>query len=231
MYAVPELCRTLKPPLSEAKGRVSVAQTPNTHFPAGKGEGQSIVQRILRPVLIAIPPSDELSGAQRVARQRHYARQALKHCAELRGAPQDGWEQDANDVPLPNAGFHWSVAHKPLWAAAVISDKPVGIDLEHIKPRREELFDDAGKPEEWALLGERTWPAFFRLWTAKEAVLKAHGIGMAGWDRCSLAEEIDDRHLRLLFAGRSATVEHHYHQEHVAAVTTGGASTEWNLIT
>ena len=192
---------------------------------------KSIVQRVLRPILVAIPPSDELTGAERVARQRDYARQALKYCATLCGAPQDGWEQDANDVPLPNAGFHWSSAHKPLWAAAVIADQPVGIDIEHIKPRREELFDDAGKPDEWALLGERTWPAFFRLWTAKEAVLKAHGIGMAGWDRCSLAEAIDDRHLRLPFDGQSIVVEHYYCQNHVAAVTTGGALTDWSLIT
>jgi 4'-phosphopantetheinyl transferase len=189
------------------------------------------VQRVLRPVLVAIPPSHDLTGPEQVARQRDYARRALEQCAKLCGAPKDGWEKDDMDVPLPNAGFHWSVAHKRRWAAAVISDQPVGIDIERIKPRREELFDDAGTPREWTLLGGRTWPAFFRLWTAKEAVLKAYGIGMAGWNRCSLAQTLDDRHLRLTFNEQSIIVEHYYHQDHVAAVTTRGAVAVWHLIT
>ena len=78
-------------------------------------------------------------------------------------------------MPLPNAGYHWSVSHKQQWAAAVIADGPVGIDVEHITARPRELHDRLAGPAEWDVLGDRSWASFYLLWTAKEAARKALG--------------------------------------------------------
>ncbi len=185
---------------------------------------------IPQPVLIAIPEDDSLSGPQRVARQRAYARRALAICAGRCGVDNREWTKDHNNVPQPCAGYYWSIAHKPLWVAAVIADRPVGIDLEHVKPRRADLFDEVGTAEEWSAVGERSWPAFFRLWTAKEAVLKANGVGIAKLSLCRVVESRgEENRVMLDYAGRSWWVEHLAHEDHLAALTTEGGPVNWHI--
>ncbi|TCC41548.1 4'-phosphopantetheinyl transferase superfamily protein [Kribbella speibonae] len=68
-------------------------------------------------------------------------------------------------------------------AVAASYDGPVGVDLEEREPR-----DFWGLAERWFGAGELEWMAgevdqlgaFLRLWTAKEAVGKALGIGLRG---------------------------------------------------
>ncbi len=151
---------------------------------------------IIRPILTPIAIDDSLSGREKVQRQRTTARRALVMCAEQCGAPTDGWHQDANRVPLPNDGWYWSISHKPLMAGAVISDVPVGIDIEHIKPRgREDLWDRLANDGEWEVAGERSWEMFFRLWTAKEATLKANSRGISGFEECRIVAVPDRTHI------------------------------------
>ena len=90
---------------------------------------------IIQPMLTPIALDDSLSGRDKVERQRLTARRALSICAEHCGVQDGPWEQDANRVPLPANGYYWSISHKPLMAGAVIADRPVGIDVEHVKPR------------------------------------------------------------------------------------------------
>ena len=182
-----------------------------------------------RVTLMLFAPGDGLDSAQRVGRQRAQARIALSRCAALAGAPPDGWRQDDNDRPLPNDGFHFSIAHKPLCAVAAIADCPVGVDVECIKPRSSEHFDEVAAPREWAVLGGRSQRHFFRLWTAKEAVLKSTGVGMAGWDGCRVSHLIDERRMTLTFDGSTVEVEHLEHANHIAAVTARGR-VEWTVL-
>jgi len=143
---------------------------------------------ILRPVLLPIAALPALSTRERVAEQSRLARIALTECARLSGGPASDWNKDANGAPSPNDGWHWSIAHSREWAAAVISREPVGIDVERIRPRREGLFDQVAGEDEWNAIGGRTWNLFFRMWTAKEAVLKANRAGI-GWLReCRVVE-------------------------------------------
>ncbi len=132
----------------------------------------------LHPVLAPVSLDAHARTPEQVQAQRDAARRALAHCAELCHAPTDGWQKNADNVPVPNEGFYWSVSHKREWAAAVIADHPVGIDIEKIAPRRNELvLDELATEEEWTIVGDRSWESFFRLWTAKEATLKANGVG------------------------------------------------------
>jgi len=177
---------------------------------------------ILRPVLIAIPDDSHLCRPKRRQRQREYARMALRESARLIGAPLDGYLQDDRDVPLPNNGYYWSISHTRGMAAGVVSTEPVGIDVEALTPRREGLFDMVASEAEWAILGGRTWDNFFRLFTAKEATLKANGKGIGCLRECLLSQCSVDR-CALNFDMRRFEVHHHRFEIQIAAVAGVGA--------
>jgi len=91
----------------------------------------------------------------------------------------------------PGHGFDagWSHSGGGLLVACG-RDMVLGVDMEreHVRPRALELARRYFHPREAAWLEARPGPArasaFLRLWCAKEAVLKAHGRGLAfGLDR------------------------------------------------
>ncbi len=184
---------------------------------------------ILRPVIVAVPSEAPPRTPAQVQHQRIAARTALRHCASLCGAPAEGWCKSETEVPMPNCGFHWSLSHKRDFAAAVIACKPVGIDIEKIEPRPHRLHDKLAGVEEWNLVGSQSWPAFYRLWTAKEATLKANGVGIAGFSSCRLVEIISAARMALIYEGARWMVEHHHHEDHVTALAiqaeTGACAT------
>ena len=181
------------------------------------------------PVLIAVPPTTAAKTAQSVEQQRSCAKRALSRCAALSEAPSEGWRKDAADRPLPNNGFHWSVSHKPHWAGAVVADRLVGIDIEHTVPRREALLDELATDSEWELVGDRSWHSFFRLWTAKESVLKANGRGIGGFPSCRLVTVSDLHYMTLHYEGDVWRVEHYYLSDHVAAVACNDVDVVWHV--
>ncbi|MCH8251754.1 MAG: 4'-phosphopantetheinyl transferase superfamily protein [Planctomycetes bacterium] len=210
---------------------------------------------ILRPVIVRIPnapakggprPARHLStnsathsaanadrprGPAVRALQQEYSRKAIAECARRMGLPRTGWSKDGDGRPMPLDGAYWSVSHKPHYAAAVIADAPVGIDVEQLLPRRDEsLFDAVATSGEWSAIGERSWESFFRLWTAKEAVLKANGVGIGGLPQCRLAGVVDAKLMTLTFEDRSWPVAHTYFDGHVVAVTTLGRAVEWRTL-
>lgn len=79
----------------------------------------------------------------------------------------------------------FSLSHSGDWAVCALADAPVGIDVERVRSvRADALARRYFTPQEAALLAampeaEREI-AFFRLWTAKESVLKAQGTGLSG---------------------------------------------------
>ena len=184
----------------------------------------------LQPVLAAVGQEAASRSAPQVQAQRESARYALEHCAHRCGAPIDGWEKTNDGAPRPNGAYHWSVSHKRHWSAAVIADRPVGIDIEAVVPRPRRLHDELAAKSEWAVVGDRSWDSFFRLWTAKEATLKANGLGIGALLRCRLVAIPDDQHMTLEFDGQRWRVEHYLHAGHVAAVTCGAAPVEWCVL-
>jgi len=185
---------------------------------------------ILRPVVQPVVGIDEAPRPGRLGLQRRAARRALDACARLCGLGQQEWPQSDNGVPLPLPdGHHWSIAHKPGCVAAVIADCPVGIDVERVRPRTPHLFEAVAVDDEWALLGDRSWECFFRLWTAKEAVLKARGLGMRGLEDCRVVHVATDTRLMLASGGDEYFVELFRHEDHLAAVTASGHRIDWTV--
>jgi 4'-phosphopantetheinyl transferase len=126
-------------------------------------------------------------------------------------------------APLPANGTHWSASHTQGAAGAAVAPFAVGFDLERARSLRTELARRFLSPSE---------PPIEPLvaWTAKEAVLKKLGLGMAGLSRCKIvARESEDR-LALAFDG--ARHEVYLRTQgglHAALSHDGGAGTaiEW----
>ncbi len=182
---------------------------------------------ILRPVLLPVSGGVGSPGPQRFAAQRHASRRALALCSTRCCAADQEWLQADDGRPLPSGGYHWSVSHKPQWAAAVIADRPVGIDIEHVRPRNPDLVDVVGSEEEWAWIGEPTWMGFFCLWTAKEATLKANGVGIGELQNCRLARVERNVGFVMDYCGVEWRISHHLLPKHIAAVTVSGEGVEW----
>ncbi len=83
---------------------------------------------------------------------------------------------------------YFSISHCKEGIAVVVADEPVGIDIEGIRHWEDDLIEQVMNEEErlavsgLAVSGEKDrW--FTRLWTQKEAVLKAQGTGIQSFEQ------------------------------------------------
>lgn len=65
----------------------------------------------------------------------------------------------------------FSASYSDRWLFLAFSEEKIWVDIEQIKPRTSSLLDK--RSEELKFLWEENWKNFYRLWTAKEALLKA----------------------------------------------------------
>ena len=107
--------------------------------------------------------------------------------------------QQHGKLSLANHNLQFNISHSQNWLAVVTSPYPVGIDIE--------CYSQASRKRSWLALAKRFFTAgeyqylsslsdpdlrdkFTRLWTQKEAVLKAHGDGLnAGLDKLDLLSQ------------------------------------------
>lgn len=184
----------------------------------------------LRPVVQRVPEAIRAHPLRgRAPLLSRFAREAVLASARRNGLDffsLDALKKSAAGVPLPVRGWHWSLSHKTEFVAGVVAPVPVGIDLELPGPRHPGLFDKMAEAAEWDCLGGRTWPLFFRLWTAKEAVLKAMGVGLTGLGDCRLLSAAEDR-MELAAGGRRWSVASVEREPLVLALTAGDADVAW----
>lgn len=107
-------------------------------------------------------------------------RAALADCA-----PDHPWPPEIrageNGKPEWNVeGLYFSLSHSGRIAACAVADRPLGLDLQKPAPYREALARRFFAPEEQAFLlasADRDRD-FCRIWTMKEARIKALGTGL-----------------------------------------------------
>ena len=106
--------------------------------------------------------------------------------ADLTGksASQVDVTHDSKGAPALSSspGMHISISRTAGWSAVAVSrQNALGIDIEHMRPvdwtSMQNMVCTSEETAFLSRLGADALPAFYRLWTAKEAVMKAVGEG------------------------------------------------------
>ena len=188
-----------------------------------------IRNKVLYPVILAVPDAIKaLTPKERVKFLSRHARRALEMSAEKSRIRLDALAQDERNAPLPFNGTYWSITHKNEYVGGVVCPSPTGIDIEKICPRAKSLFRKTADEAEWAL-ADKTFTTFFRYWTAKEAVLKAVGIGLRDLSKCRIHRVLDAHHLDLAYDGNNWRLEHRFFNNHIASIVKNDFLIEWTV--
>jgi 4'-phosphopantetheinyl transferase len=188
-----------------------------------------IQNQIIYPVILAVPDAArKLKPKERVKFLSGHARRAVGISAQKSRISLGRLVQDESNAPLPFNGNFWSITHKSEYVGAVVAPSPIGIDIEKICPRGKSLFRKAADDTEWAL-ADTTFTTFFRYWTAKEAMLKAAGIGLRDLSRCRITRILDAHHLEVEYNGNSRQIEHCFFNSHIASIVKNDFRIEWTI--
>jgi 4'-phosphopantetheinyl transferase len=121
----------------------------------------------------------------RWAALRHLLGKATGQTPSSLSFERDRWGKPFLQQPRSQRGLHFNASHSQERAAIILADLPVGIDLEHTGPERHwrEMTDLVCTAAELALVEslsqEAQVRAFYRLWVAKESLVKADGRGLS----------------------------------------------------
>jgi len=120
--------------------------------------------------------------------QHSHAHALLRECLKSRGIAYD---ENApvikNDMGKPSLvehpELHYNLSHANGIAACIVSDSECGIDCEQVRGFRPNVMKRAFSDNERKLVEETPEELrdqmFFRLWTLKEAYVKALGVGIS----------------------------------------------------
>jgi 4'-phosphopantetheinyl transferase len=186
---------------------------------------------ILHPVILAVPPDTRrLSGREKSLALRRQANAALVRSASLGGLSLGALHKGSRGQPLPSNGVYWSLSHTTDFVAAVAAPHRIGIDIERIAAFTAAVQDRVAGIREWELAPAVDETLFCRYWTAKEAVLKAVGVGLSGLSRCTVTG-ITDESLLLSYGPETWTVSHCVRAAgHLAAITVAAGRAEWHFL-
>ena len=97
----------------------------------------------------------------------------------LREQPEKGASQKPRIAG--RADIHFNLSHCKTAVACAVDVRPVGIDIESIRPFKESLARYTMNEQELQVImdSERPDVEFIRLWTMKEALLKLSGEGIS----------------------------------------------------
>lgn len=118
----------------------------------------------------------------------HLARMGIAaHCgvdpADIRFARTEAGKPYAIGLDV-----HFNISHSGNFVVCAVSERPIGIDVEQLRPIRGKLTQKVCTPEELAYIQEapgwgeeltgESMRRFFRVWTTKEAYFKWTGTGI-----------------------------------------------------
>lgn len=128
-----------------------------------------------------------LVSAQRRDQAMRYKHMFGKFCClkswlllqELVGEMAD-WKYNEHGKPYIENGPYFSISHCKQGIAVAIDDQPIGIDIEGIRHADADLIERTMNEEERVGMDDRK---FTRLWTQKEAIVKAQGVGIVSFEQ------------------------------------------------
>jgi 4'-phosphopantetheinyl transferase len=195
-----------------------------------QGNTESDLGYRIYPVVLQVSPQDsKLKGRELVKTLSSLARNALELSAQKCQLQLGELKKDDHGVPLPFHGHYWSLTHKPRYVGAVISHQKTGIDIEEVRSMSDPMFKRVASDREWRLGGGRSETLFFRFWTAKEAVLKAEGVGMAGLSNCVVTRLSGQQYLEITYQQKRYLIEHVYFNGHIASVVKNKLESQWTI--
>ena len=176
-----------------------------------------------------IKPHMELNGSEHVAaarreRIRKYRRVEDKaRCLvaglllkQVCGVTDDGHlTYGPNGKPyLKNGGMFFNLSHSGDYVTLATADREVGVDIEKVAPYSQAVAERCFTPEELKWMRRRgDDEAFYRLWTAKESVMKAVGLGLSMPPESFSVLPMDESEHRI--GGRSWFLDWTAHDGHV----------------
>ena len=106
------------------------------------------------------------------------------------------WSYNKHGKPYLLNGPYFSISHCKEGIAVAIDDEPVGIDIESIRHVDEYLIERTMSEQEKSIMENRKSKiekdrTFTRLWTQKEAIVKAEGVGIQSFEQ--LQSTIENR--------------------------------------
>jgi 4'-phosphopantetheinyl transferase len=190
------------------------------------------MKTVLYPAILPVPAAyQSLPLKEKSSYLSRYARHGLQLSARHTGIEfnPDALLKNEHGAPLPVNGYYWSVTHKPEYVGAVFSPAPIGIDIEKQRHISAAMFERTADKSEWRLGKEDNETLFFRYWTAKEAVLKAAGVGIAGLAQCRISQLCDAHHLLIDYAHERWWIEHVYFDGHIASIVKNNCLIRWQI--
>ena len=102
--------------------------------------------------------------------------------------------------PFIEGAPYFSISHCKDGIAVAINDTPIGIDIESIRSVNEDLIERVMSEKEKSQITNHqssieSARAFTRLWTQKEAIVKAQGTGIVSFEQ--LQKTLDNGHWTL----------------------------------
>lgn len=98
----------------------------------------------------------------------------------IEGMPTFTFNEHGKPFLKEHPDVHFSISHCKEAVGCYVSDRPCGLDIEHIRKAKEDLVRHTMSPQEADEIFASPFPdiVFTRLWTQKEAVLKLAGTGI-----------------------------------------------------
>ena len=106
--------------------------------------------------------------------------QMLYDLVGIPGYRDTKWKYNEHGKPYLENGPYFSISHCKEGIAVAIDDHPIGIDIEHIRHADSDLIARVMNKEERVGMDDRK---FTRLWTQKEAIVKAEGTGIVSFEQ------------------------------------------------
>ncbi len=127
-------------------------------------------------ILVAERYFPKLYIEQLVDKDRYHdgiaARYLVSRLIDLRfGVKEYFPESTPQGLPVFPENIYWSIAYAAGKAFVAADNKPVGVDMERVEIRNPLLFS-AFSEKEWQAVGKMDWNHFYKMWTAKQALVK-----------------------------------------------------------